>query len=155
MNTRPNNHLKISIMNKPKFFLITIFTLLSIAAYCQQDSTSFLKPTDEEALVYVMRPSNLGFALGFSIACDNTLLGTTKGKRYVQGLVKPGIHKITASGGEKDAELEINVEAGKTYYIEQKIKMGLVLARTKLELVTEEEGIKLLAKCKPAKGKGK
>jgi Protein of unknown function (DUF2846) len=140
-------------MNKPNFFFFTIFTLLSITAYCQHDSTSFLKPSAEEALIYVMRPSNLGFALGFSIACDNTMLGTTKGKRFVQGLVKPGAHKITASGGEKDAEIEISVEAGKTYYIEQKIKMGLVLARTKLELLTEEEGIKILAKCRPAKSK--
>jgi hypothetical protein len=137
-------------MTKLKFSIF--FILFSIAAYCQQNST-VLKPSAEEALVYVVRPTNMGFAVGFSIACDDILLGKTKGKSYVYGFIEPGTHKILASGGEKDAELEINVEAGKTYYVEQKIKMGVLLARTKLELLTEEEGLKALAKCKPAKAK--
>jgi hypothetical protein len=138
-------------MNKPKFLFIALFALSSIATYCQPDSTSVLKPTKEEALVYVVRPAKMGFLVLFSISCDGAPMGTTKGKQYIYGLMKPGTHKLLATGGEKDAELEINVEAGKTYYIEQKIKMGVVLARTRLELLNVEEGRKALAKCKPGK----
>ncbi len=41
---------------------------------------------------------------------------------------------------ENDATLTLSTEAGKNYYVWQEVKMGLLMARTKLSQVSEEEG---------------
>lgn len=43
--------------------------------------------------------------------------------------------------------LALTVEAGKTYYLQQKVRFGWMKARNKLVLLDEEEGKKGLAKC--------
>ena len=53
--------------------------------------------------------------------------------------------KLAAEAGEK------NVEAGKTYYIRQKMLMGIVVARSKLELLNEIEGSEMLSVLKHPK----
>ncbi len=42
------------------------------------------------------------------------------------------------------------MEAGKTYFLQQKVKMGFMKARNKLVQVSNEEGAKGLAKCHPS-----
>jgi len=42
------------------------------------------------------------------------------------------------------------VEAGKTYYLQQKIKMGFMKARNKLVAISETEGKEALGKCHPS-----
>lgn len=51
----------------------------------------------------------------------------------------PGSHTIT-SKSENDATLTLSTEAGKNYYVWQEVKMGLLMARSKLSQVSEEEG---------------
>lgn len=41
---------------------------------------------------------------------------------------------------ENDATLTLSTEAGKNYYVWQEVKMGLLMARSKLSQVSEEEG---------------
>ena len=53
--------------------------------------------------------------------------------------VTPGSHTIT-SKSENDATLTFSTEAGKNYYVWQEVKMGLLMARSKLSQVSEEEG---------------
>jgi len=49
---------------------------------------------------------------------------------------------------ENKLSFELTVEAGKIYFIKQQVKMGFLFAQTGLKLMTEEEGRKLLSKCK-------
>nr|WP_256353914.1 DUF2846 domain-containing protein [Aeromonas sp. sif2433] len=51
----------------------------------------------------------------------------------------PGSHTLT-SKSENDATLTLSTEAGKNYYVWQEVKMGLLMARSKLSQVSEEEG---------------
>lgn len=51
----------------------------------------------------------------------------------------PGNHTIT-SKSENDATLTLSTEADKNYYVRQEVKMGLLMARSKLSQVSEEEG---------------
>ncbi|WOQ15445.1 hypothetical protein R2X36_00975 [Aeromonas media] len=41
---------------------------------------------------------------------------------------------------ENDATLTLSTEAGKNYCVWQEVKMGLLMARSKLSQVSEEEG---------------
>ena len=66
-------------------------------------------------------------------------VGDTVAHSYILKQVTPGSHTIT-SKSENDATLTLSTEAGKNYYVWQEVKMGLLMARSKLSQVSEEEG---------------
>ncbi len=104
-------------------------------------------PPEGMALVYFVRPSSLGAAIKMGVTCDGTAIGSTHGKRYIFSSVKPGKRVFVSSAENKD-ELVLVVEAGKTYFIEQQVKMGIIAARNRLERLEEAAGRQKLAKCK-------
>ncbi len=101
----------------------------------------------EKALVYVVRPATMGFAIKSFFLIDDEIMGINKGKSYFFTHVEPGVHVFWSKSENVDA-MEFEVEAGQTYYIKQKVKMGGFRARTKLELLDETDGQAALAKCK-------
>lgn len=105
-----------------------------------------LRPEEGEALVYVIRPSNLGKSVRMKVNCDGVYLGSTGGKRYIYALLEEGPHLFT-SKAEKTSELPLVLEGGETCYLEQKIKMGLFKARNNLERIEDEEGARKLDGC--------
>jgi hypothetical protein len=139
-----------------KKYLCFFFFLFTLAATAQEDAKT-LTPPEGKSLIYVVRPSKLGFAVGFSTSCDDKPVGKTKGHRFIYAILEPGSHKLTTTGGEKDATLELTTEAGKTYFVELVPKMGVMLARVKMQVLEEKEGREKLEKCKPMaeKNKGK
>lgn len=104
------------------------------------------KPASEDALVYIVRPSNQGKAVLFKVTCDGNPIGATGGARYIFTKQPPGPH-LFVSKAENKSELPIVLEGGKTYYLEQKVKMGLLKARNNLERLDDAEGIEKLARC--------
>lgn len=106
-----------------------------------------MAPPDGKALIYFIRPSAVGSVVNMKITCDGRHIGSTTGKRYIYALVEPGKREFVSHAENKD-ELPLVTEAGQTYFIEQKAKMGIVMARTRLERISEEEGRQKLAKCK-------
>jgi hypothetical protein len=100
----------------------------------------------DKALVYVVRPARLGFAIKSWFLCDDQVLGVNKGESYFFAYVEPGTHVLWSKSENVDA-LELELEAGETYYIQQKVQMGGLKARTKLEVLDEAEGERLLGKC--------
>jgi hypothetical protein len=100
--------------------------------------------------VYIVRPSFLGLAINFRVFADGEEMGKTKGKRYLKFDLPAGNHLIM-SKAENESEYELEVNAGEVYYLEQKVKMGALKARNELELLSTEEGLAALEKCKPAK----
>ncbi len=105
------------------------------------------KPADGKALVYFVRPNAFGGAIGFKVSCDGNHIGTTTGKRFIYTQLEPGTHSFL-SKAENKAELYLEVEAGETYFIEQKVKMGIAIARNQLERLSDAEGRAALRKCK-------
>lgn len=100
----------------------------------------------DKALIYVLRPTSMGFAIKSWFLCDDEVLGVNRGSSYFFAYVEPGKHVFWSKSENVDA-LELEVEAGKTYYIQQRVRMGGLKARTKLEVLDEAEGEKRLAKC--------
>lgn len=104
------------------------------------------EPTAESALVYVFRPASMGAAIKTWTFADDQLLGVTRAKGYVFGLVPPG-RRLFWSKAENTSAFELDVEAGKTYYLKTAIRPGLAKARVKLVRISEKEARKHLRKC--------
>ncbi len=111
-----------------------------------EKQTRMAEAKDGHATIYVVRPAMVGKAIKFWAFCDDTPLGVTKGKTYTFGHVPAGKHVFWAKA-ENVSALEMGVEAGKTYYLQQKARMGGMKARVKLIQLSEEEGQAALAKC--------
>ena len=99
----------------------------------------------DEATVYFMRPASLGMAINFYAFVDETLVGATKGNTYTFTTVPAGEHIVWSRSGNVSA-LKVTLEAGKTYYFEQKVKMGGIKARVSLEPMAEAEALEQIAK---------
>jgi Protein of unknown function (DUF2846) len=101
----------------------------------------------DKALIYVVRPTSMGFAVKSFFFCDDDLLGINRGSSYFFSQVAPGKHAFWSKSENIDA-LELQVEAGRTYYFQQHMRMGGFRARTEIEVLGEAEGKEALAKCK-------
>ena len=144
-------------MKKQKmiYFLLLIFvctilfscagTLPKADMALDQRAKAMTVPEDK-ALVYVIRPSSLGFAVGMHFFCDNKKVGTTTGQRYFYMLLDPGRHQFMSKAENKSEQI-LNLKAGRTYYLEQQVKMGFLKARNNLELLSGQEGKEKLMKC--------
>jgi len=104
------------------------------------------QPADK-ALIYVIRPTHIGMAIQTKLAVDGKWVGVNKANNYFYLTLEPGPHYF-CSQAENHSLLSLVVEAGKTYYLQQKIRAGWVKAQTDLQLLDDEEGKKGLAKCK-------
>ncbi len=141
-------------MKKTIYFLlmaiaiITFSSCASIKATVEQDQKAkHLKPEEGKALVYFIRKSNLGMAVKLTIETKGIEVGTTKGKTYVYGMFDPGKYIFTCKA-ENEADIILEVEANKTYYVEIIPKMGFIKARCQLEKLHPAQGKEYLQKCK-------
>jgi uncharacterized protein DUF2846 len=103
-------------------------------------------PPSDKAAVYVIRPTMMGNKVQSKLAVDGEWKGVNRGDNYFYFNLDPGEHYF-CSKAENSSVLSLKVEAGKTYYLQQKIQMGFMKARNKLVALNDEEGKKGLAKC--------
>lgn len=99
----------------------------------------------DKALIYIIRDTMLGMAIQTKLAVDGQWVGVNKGNNYFFISVTPGKHYF-CSRAENHSAMALTVEAGKTYYIRQEVVMGIMKARTKLEVMDEETALKKLPK---------
>jgi hypothetical protein len=120
-------------------------------AMAQQTADQGASPTPgpNEAVVYFVRPAKMGFAINFWAFVDQRPIGVTKGNQHVAATVPAGEHIVWSRSGNVSA-LKMSFEAGQTYYLEQKVKMGGMRARVSLEVLDAEAGRTAVAETKPA-----
>lgn len=97
----------------------------------------------DKALIYVMRTTMLGYKIHSKLAVDGEWKGVNRGKTYFFFTLEPGEHYFCSESENQDY-LKLDVEAGKTYYLQQQVEPGLWKARTNLVVMTEEKGKKKL-----------
>jgi hypothetical protein len=90
-----------------------------------------LTPPAGKALVYIVRPAGEADAVRMPVTCEGKELGTTGGRRFIYAALDPGSHVFISRAGGK-SELPIVLEAGRTYYLEQKPTSGFPGTRSKL-----------------------
>jgi hypothetical protein len=92
---------------------------------------TMLSPTKEKALVRIMRPSGMGYAINFNIWDGEKVIGNSVAKGQFDYLADPGRHLFVAVA-ENKTFLDAELEAGKVYYILTQVKMGWWKARVGL-----------------------
>ncbi|MBY9005278.1 MAG: DUF2846 domain-containing protein [Candidatus Lokiarchaeota archaeon] len=114
------------------------------------DDLKNMKPPEGKGLIYLIRSKSTGSIIKFKVFVNDEYIGATRGKKFIYKVVDPGHYKIL-SKAENKHEIELEVEAGKTYFILQKVRMGAIKARVKMYLTDEGEGRTRLKKCKLTK----
>lgn len=133
-------------MNRIALALATAAVLAGCATVPMGDSKqdaaakTFTAPADKAA-IYVYRNESMGGAVKMDVEIDGQALGQTAAKTYLYTEVAPGKHVVT-SKAENTETLEIDAKAGATYFVWQEVKMGLLYARNKLQLVDAATGKK-------------
>lgn len=100
----------------------------------------------DKASVYIVRSANIGRSIRIWAFADENVLGVTKSNTYLHAYLDPGTY-VFWSKAENVSAVEFSVEAGKTYYFKQKVKIGMMKARVKAQFLTDAEGLKELDKC--------
>ena len=138
--------------NLPRVLLIlSIFVLSSCASMPSAEKVRTIAatvnlpklPEDGKAIVYVVRPSSLGFLFKFNVFLDDkkptSEMGYTKSSEYIYFNVQPGTHKIL-SKAENWATHDITANAGDILFLRQEPAMGIVIARNNITSLEESYG---------------
>lgn len=104
------------------------------------------EPSADKAIVYVIRPTMIGNKIQTKLAANGEWKGVNRGDNYFYFELSPGEYHF-CSQAENRSLLALKVEAGKTYYLQQKIQMGFLKARNRLVTLDTEKGKEGLAKC--------
>jgi hypothetical protein len=103
-------------------------------------------PVADKGTVYIYRDEIMGSAIKMPLLVDGISVGDTGPKTYLEVALPPGTHSVT-SKTEKDVTISLDVQAGKTYFIWQEVKMGMWAARSQLHIVDEAKGKKGVLDC--------
>ena len=99
--------------------------------------------TDDFATVYIYRGGQFfGSALNYAIFANEEMVCKLSNNRYIEYKAKPGKLSLTAHRGgvelfKKETGLDLNVEAGKKYYVKGDQKSSITRTRLELSEVTE------------------
>lgn len=121
----------------------------SVDAKTDKNSHPTPEAPADKAMIYVVRPTMMGNKIQTKLAVDGHWVGVNRGNNYFYFTLDPGTHYF-CSQAENHSVLSLQVEAGKTYYLQQKITMGLMKARNKLVAVDAAKGQEDLAKTHPS-----
>lgn len=115
----------------------------------------FSAPAAGKAGIYVYRSGVLGAALKKDVWVDGQCIGESAPNIFFYEEVKGDAdHKISTESEFSPNDLLLKTQSGKNYFVQQYIKMGVLVGGAGVETVDEAKGKKEIAKLKLAK-KGK
>lgn len=130
--------------------MIVVTAVASVLAGCASvplgdakmdaQAKTFVAPKDKAGL-YIYRNESMGAVAKMTVVIDGQTVGQTAAKTFIYKEVPPGKHVITSIAENTDT-LEMDAQPGKLAFIWQEVKMGILSARSKLHLVSTEEGKK-------------
>jgi len=93
------------------------------------DAKPTIAPKAGNAVLVIARTTSMAFGVTIENFLDKKLIGQTKGKSYFITDVAPGQHYVMGHA-ENWSAAKVNFEAGKIYFLNQDIRMGVWMART-------------------------
>lgn len=128
-----------------KIASILMLVCLSIlgSAFRSDSMQNSAANTDDFATVYIYRGGQFfGSALNYAIFANEEMVCKLSNNRYIEYKAKPGKLSLTAHRGgvevfKKETGLDLNVEAGKKYYVKGDQKSSITRTRLELSEVTE------------------
>ena len=122
--------------------LFTLLCLAIIGSAFRSDSIHTLI-TDDFATVYIYRGGQFfGSGLNYAIFANGEKICKLSNNRYIEYKVKPGKLSLTAQRGgievfKKETGLDLDIEAGKKYYVRGDQKSSITRTRLEMSEVTE------------------
>ena len=106
--------------------------VLAASALAQESPAPAAAPESATGTVVFFRPSKfVGAAIGFKVRENGAELGKLRNGKYFILKVAPGTHQYDVHGETRDV-LNLEVEAGQTYYVQGVLGVGIVAARPNL-----------------------
>lgn len=116
-------------------------------ATAEQDrSAKEFRTTPGKANLYVFRDESFGAGVKMGLQLDGRVLGDTGAKTFHLTTVSPGPH-VLISKAENDEKLQFTAEPGQNVYVWQEVKMGVFMARTRLEQMREADAKPRIMEC--------
>ncbi len=94
----------------------------------------------DKAVLVIVRTTSLGGAIAIDNYLDGKMIGQTKGKSYFVTDVNPGSHYVMAHA-ENWAAARINFAAGRVYFLNQMITIGVWAPRTGFSPMSVKDGL--------------
>lgn len=113
----------------------------SLASLVEDSEAKKFSPVPDKAVLYIYRNQFRGSAWQIPITLNGKLIGSTGGYTFFQKILSPGPY-VVESWAENIAHIELNLEAGKIYYLRHKTRTGTSKIRAELDLVDEIAGRK-------------
>lgn len=132
-----------------KLLLVLFVAIASVNLNAQSDST---KASTGNGTVYFLRSTGYtGSAQGFTVFIDDNVVCKLNNKRFSIHEVTAGKHIFSVqfagkSSKEKAERIEINIEPGKTYYIQLIFQSGLLKNNLYCQEVTESSAKTMMGK---------
>jgi hypothetical protein len=116
------------------------------------NAKQFNPPSDGNSGLYIYRDSFVGKALKKDIWVDDKCIGETAADMFFyEEVAGDKEHKISTESEFSPNDLIVKTEAGKNYFIEQYIKLGVFVGGAGVELVSDEKGKEAVSKLRMAK----
>jgi hypothetical protein len=112
---------------KAILFFATNFFCFASSALAQ----GLTPPSEGKAVVYFCRPEFAGLILEIPFFDSTQFIGSFNSPNYLRHECMPGKHLFWSSLENKDF-IEADLEANKTYIVQVKLEMGLVVGRIEL-----------------------
>ncbi|MGH8028103.1 MAG: DUF2846 domain-containing protein [Pseudoxanthomonas sp.] len=107
-------------------------------------------PAGKGQVVFFREKKFVGGAIGYKVREGENELGKLSNGTYFVSVVDPGAHEYTVHSEAKDI-LNLEVEAGETYYVTGGVTMGVFAGRPNLSPSDQTAFDALAGKLKPAK----
>ena len=122
-------------------------------ASSEQDKAlkEFQKPAEGKSGLYIYRNSFAGQALKKNVYINGKLIGETANKVYFYKELTPGPYVLATESEFSENNVDLQVEAGELYFVEQYIKLGVFVGGAALEKVDSQKGMKNVLASKLAK----
>ncbi len=109
-------------------YVLAISFLVSLSTIGQ----TIKAPSEGKSLVYIMRSNDLGSGLNFRVYDNDRFLGALPSRAYFIYECEPGNHLFWAASENRDY-IEATLEPNKTYVMDMRAKIGLVITAVGLE----------------------
>lgn len=124
-----------------KKLLFLLFIILSANTFAQETEPKqaeeiLAQPSKGKCMVYIARRETAALLVKFSIYDGDIFLGKLGAKKYFAYECDPGKHVFIAKG-ENTFYVDANLEEGKTYVMDLKIKVGIISARVSLNPIDQ------------------
>jgi hypothetical protein len=128
---------------KVKIFAAVLVSLLMVG--CATPNMKYSVPTttvfesrSDKALVYFIRPNQLGWAINAAVYDDEDFIGFVPYNQKLPYFAEPGRHMFMVVSEAADF-MKADIAAGNTYYVQVVPRMGAWRARFSLAPITKED----------------